>query len=151
MVTTEKHRVIESNAALMLKWIRERGGVAIWGCLDLSNCGQTWSTPISDSEGNAATKPHWSATDTPIRIITNAVDILVDTPREVKRFHVAIRRGSQGLSLKVTDGGTRRIRAAVDKAGPEAWHEFDYGSQEAVILVPGATMSLDEWAKKYGE
>jgi hypothetical protein len=54
--------------------------------------------------------------------------------------------GSQGLSIKVTDGGTRRIRAAVAKAKEQygdAWYEFDYGNYEnAVILAPDKSISL---------
>ena len=42
-------------------------------------------------------------------------------PVEVKRFHVAVRLGSQGFSLKVSDGGSRRIRREVAKAGAGAF------------------------------
>ena len=57
---------------------------------------------------------------------------------------------SQGLSLKVTDGGTRRIRAAVAKAADNAadhlaWYEFDYQTQEAIIYVHGTSQSLADW------
>jgi hypothetical protein len=56
--------------------------------------------------------------------------------KEVKRFRVGIRMGSQGLRVKVTDGGSRRIRREVAKAGAGATYTFDYMTQEAVILVP---------------
>ncbi len=146
METLEQHRVIEPNAKLFLKWMRERGGVAVWGCLDLSDPSKTWSSPVNNEDGTPKTKPHWAATTEPIRIITDMDEILVDTPREVKRFHVAIRQGSQGLSFKLTDGSSRKLRAAVDKAGEGAWYEFDYGSQEAVILVPDKSITLREWS-----
>lgn len=55
---------------------------------------------------------------------------------EVKRFHIGLRMGSQGLIVKVTDGGTRRIRHEVAKAGDGAYYTFDYGTQEAVIMRP---------------
>ena len=55
---------------------------------------------------------------------------------EVKRFRVGVRWGSQGFTLKVTDGGSRRIRREVSKAGDGAYHVFDYMTQEAVIMKP---------------
>ena len=148
--TIEKHRVIEPNAPRFVDWMRNRGGIAVWGCLDLSDPSKTWSTPANQIDGKPTTKPHWSATNNPIRIITDWDEIVVDTPKEVKRFHVAIRRGSQGLSFKLTDGSSAKLRNACEKAGDGSWYEFDYQSQEAVILVPGASMTLKEWANKYG-
>ena len=55
---------------------------------------------------------------------------------EVKRFHVGVRMGSNGLALKVTDGGSRRIRREVSKAGEGAYYAFDYLTQDAIILRP---------------
>ena len=52
------------------------------------------------------------------------------------------------MSLKVTDGGTRRIRKEVGKAGEDAWYEFDYGTQEAVIFVPGEVVGLLEYLER---
>ena len=147
----EKHRVIEPNAKTFLKWFRERGGIAIWGSVNLSNPSQTWSTPIHTESGERYTKPNWQCSTEPTRLITDMDEVLVDTPREVKRFHVAIRRGDQGLSFKLTDGSTAKVRREMAKAGDDAWYEFDYGTQEAVILVPHESMSLREWANKYGE
>lgn len=147
--TIEKHRVIEPNAATFLKWVRERGGIAVWGCVDLSDPGKTWSTPLNGTDGTPTAKPHYAATAAPIRVITDLNEILVDTPREVKRFHIAVRMGSQGFKVKVTDGGTRRIRAAIAKAGADAWYEFDYSTQEAVIYVPGQSITLLEWSNRF--
>lgn len=74
--------------------------------------------------------------------------VLVDTPREVKRFHVAIRRSTNGLKFKLTDGSSSRLRREVDKAGDTSWHEFDYETQEAVILVPDKQVPLKDWKEK---
>lgn len=145
METVEKHRVVESTAPAFLRWMRERGGIAIWGCLDLGNPGKTWSTPAKTAEGQPTPKPHWAATTEPIRVITDMEGIMVDTPKEVKRFHIAVRR--TGMALKLTDGSTRRVRKAVEAAGEAAWYEFD--GPDAVILVPGQTMTLGDWARKY--
>jgi hypothetical protein len=49
------------------------------------------------------------------------------------------------MTFKVTDGGTRKIRAAVDKAGEGATYEFDYETQEAIITVPDKRVSLAEY------
>jgi hypothetical protein len=57
---------------------------------------------------------------------------------EVKRFRVGIRLGAQGFKVKVTDGGTRRIWREIAKAGEGSFCEFDYMTQEAVIMKPEA-------------
>jgi hypothetical protein len=132
------------NAPSFAEWIATRDGVALWRSVDLSDCHASWSTPLNEKDGTPTPSPHWKAQKSP-RIITQARDIVVVTHEEVKRFRVGVRRGSQGLSYKVTDGGTRRIRAAVDKAGEGAFYEFDYGTQEAVIKAPTSTTPLDEW------
>jgi len=149
----EKHQCAPENVAKMLSWIRERGGVAIWRSANLSNPGASWSTPAwqaEDEDGvrKLAVSPTWQAEKVPSRVITDPSEIEVVTAREVKRFRVAVRRGSQGMMLKVTDAGTRRIREAVAKAGGGAWYEFDYESQEAVIYVPDKKVPLLEWAER---
>lgn len=141
------HTCPPENAEKMFDWIATRGGVAIWPSIDLSDLDKSWSTPANDKDGNPTTKPHWKADSKPSRIITDPSQILVTKDKEVKRFHVAIRRGSQGLVMKVTDGGTRRIRAAVAKAGEGAYYEFDYETQEAVIMAPEEQIPLSEWVK----
>jgi hypothetical protein len=55
--------------------------------------------------------------------------------KEVARFRVAVRMGSQGLSVKCTDASTARIRKALAKF-PGASYRFDYEWQEAVIELP---------------
>lgn len=144
-----KHHCAPENAAKMLMWIRERGGIAVWQSVDLSDTEVSWSTPVRSEDGTPISKPTWKAANIPCRLISDPSEVEVITAREVKRFHVAVRRGSQGLSLKVTDGGSRRIRAEVAKAsakfGGEAWYEFDYSTQDAVIFVPGEKISLLEW------
>jgi len=61
---------------------------------------------------------------------------IVDKFIEVKRFRVGLRMGSQGFLIKVTDGGSRRIRREVSKAGEGAFFVFDYSEQSAVIMKP---------------
>ena len=142
----EKHRVLAENAALIAKWMQERGGVLVWGSVHLADPGRTWTTPAHNEDGSDVARPHWSATSAPVRTIMDWDEIEVHVPREVKRFHVGIRLGDQGMSYKVTDGGTRRIRAAVAKAGEDAWYEFDYETQEAVIFIPDKVIPLREYA-----
>jgi len=57
---------------------------------------------------------------------------------EVKRFRVGVRMDSQGLCLKVTDGGSRRILRELLKVGDGSFYEFDYFTQEAVIYRKAA-------------
>ncbi len=150
----KKLRVSLENAQKFWDWIKTRGGIAVWRSVNLSNPGASWSTPAMDEKGNNYPKPTWQAANEPERIIIDPNDVEVYSSKEVKRFHVAIRRGSQGLTLKLTDGGSRRVERAVAKAeedtGKDAWYEFDHYTQEAVIYVADEVISLTDYAKKQG-
>ena len=141
----DKHECAPENAAQMRQWIETRGGVAIWRSVNLSNPGASWSTPALQKDGTPTQRPTWESDKTPERVITRADDIVVVSRKEVKRFHVAVRTGSQGMSLKLTDGATRRVREAVAKAGDGAAYDFDYSTQEAVITVPDKSIPLSEY------
>src|ERR1700693_5710362 len=101
------HIVNEVNAALFDEWIRTRGGLAVWRSINLSNPGASWTTPLRNADGSPVTKPTWEAANQPERVITDPADVVVSVDKEVQRFHVALRMGSQGLSIKVSDGGSR--------------------------------------------
>jgi len=119
------------------KWIAERGGVKVWVSRDLSNPGGECYTPVHMEDGQDYPPPHWRYGKTPHEIVTDIKRFkFVKEMKEVKRFHVAVRMGTQGLSMKCTDASTRRIRAACAKAGPDSTYRFDYSTQEAVIEVP---------------
>ncbi len=134
----------KGNAAQILDWINNREGVAVWKSINLSDLGREILTPVKDPHGNDTKKPHWSMGNTP-EIITSIEDITVKTVKEVKRFHVAVRTGSQGMSIKVTDGGSRRIESAVAKAGEGAYYEFDYDDyNNAVIMAPVSEIPMTE-------
>lgn len=145
MTQHPNHECAPEHAAQMLDWIHNRGGVAVWSSINLSNPGASWSTPVLTKSGELMSKPTWEAEDRPSRVIKDASLIDVVTRREVKRFRVAVRLGGQGLTAKVTTAGTKRIRAEVDKAGEGASYCFDYGTQEAVITVPDKRVPLNEW------
>jgi hypothetical protein len=98
------------------------------------------------TNGEPQPKPTWEASNTPERVIEDINDVVVDIPRLVRKFHVGVR--ANGPRLEVTTGGSRKIRAAVEKSGKDAWYEFDYSTQEAMIFVPDQTVTLAEWAKK---
>jgi ribosomal protein S6 len=143
------HVVNEQNASKIVDWLFNRGGIAVWSSINLSNPGQTWTAPLNDADGNRLPKQNWQMANEPSRIITSVDEIVVSTDKEVKRFHVGVRMGSQGMMMKVTDGGTRRIRAAVAKAGEGAYYRFDYETQEAVIMAPDKQVMLSEWMRTH--
>jgi|SRR5579883_539130 len=148
---SKPHECAPENAELMLKWVRERGGVAVWGSINFSNLGASWTAPLNDEQGNRKPKPTWEAANEPERVITDPREIVVVVRREVKRFRIGVRRGGNGLSFKLTDASSRRVRAAVDKAGEDATYQFDYDTQEAVILVPDKTVPLVEFVEGRGD
>ena len=147
----EKHVCNPQSAKQMLEWIKTRGGLALWRSINLSNPGETWTTPLNKADGTPMPKQSWEMANEPYRVITDPAEVEVHIPKEVKRFHVGVRMGSQGLSWKVTDGGSRRIEREVAKANEkygDAWYEFDYSTQDAVILVPDARIPLEEFVAK---
>lgn len=146
----EPHRVDAANAEKIWGWMKTRGGLAIWRSVDLSDLGRSVTTPYNDAEGHRTPKPHWKYDDHPERIITDPAEVVVETYKEARRFRVAVRMGRQGMCLKLTDASSEKVRKAVAKAGETATYEFDYTTQEAVILVPDTEVPLAEWAEKNG-
>ena len=132
------------NATKFLDWLKGRGGIAIWKSANLSNPGASWSTPALQENGGPTTKPTWEASGTP-EIITDVAEVIVLTFKEVKRFRVGVKQ--KGMGLRVTAAGTRRINAACAKAGADAFYDFDYSTQEAVIKVPDLRISLVEFVQ----
>jgi hypothetical protein len=124
-------------------WIKTRGGILVWENVNLSNPGAgPMFTPVRDAEGKTNCKnspPHWTH-----RYHETCTDIkdfkFVKEMCEVNRFRVAVRMGSQGLMVKLTDASTKKLHKALDKAkektGQDASYRFDYDTQEAVIEVP---------------
>jgi|HubBroStandDraft_1064217.scaffolds.fasta_scaffold34755_2 hypothetical protein len=138
--------VSEEHAAKIADWLKNRGGIAIWSTLAIGSSCESMTTPVRNADGSPTTKPRWDMSTTPTRIITDMADVTVSYDVEVTRFHVGTRMGSQGMSLKVTDGGTRKIKREVAKAGEGAYYAFDYGSYcNAVIYKPAKMIPLMEW------
>jgi len=140
--TDYKITLSESQASRPAEWLAAGRGMAVWGSLNLSEPGRQAFTPGDWS------KPYWWTTNEPIMIVTEPAEVGVVTYTEVKRRHVALRRGAQGLTVKLTDASARWLHKAVEKAGAGAVYQFDYGTQEAVILVPAKTVSLAEWQQR---
>ena len=148
MNTSKPFQVLARDAEKIRTLIETRGGVHLWDCLDLSNASKTWFTPAHDATGQPTGKPHWSAGKI-LRTVTALDEVEVLTPKLIRRFHVGVKRG-YGLTFVVTDAGTRRIHAAVENANlrrpdNDAWYEFDYEQQDALIFVPGAITPLATW------
>ncbi len=149
-----KHTIQAENAQKIWEWFQTRGGISVWKSINLSNIGASWTSPRLQENGEPTIKPTWQAANEPAFSLTDPADCLVEEALEVKRFHVAIRRGSQGLSFKLTDASSAKVRKAVAKAAEtqanhEAWHDFDYETQEAIIYVPkGRAVPLPEYIVK---
>lgn len=143
---TDVYTCSANNALKIWRWLTERGGIAVWRSVNLSNPGASWTTPAFEADGvTPYTKPTWQADDKPARIITDPAEVMVSVDREVKRFRVGVRMGSQGMLVKVTDAGSRRIRMEVEKAGVGAYYVFDYDTQEAVIMAPVEVMPIEKF------
>jgi hypothetical protein len=137
-----KHTISSDSAEKVWGWMKDRGGISVWPSVNFANLNASWTTPIN------ASKPTWEADNKPSLSITDASEIVVSIDREVKRFHVAVRIGSQGLTLKLTDASGKKVRAAVEKAGEGASYIFDYATQEAVIFAPSELVPLPEYIER---
>lgn len=145
-IDTAKKQVAPENAENFKLWLATRGGIAVWESQDFGSLGKTWSTPANNEDGTPTQKPTWQVAAQPKEVITDIARFEVCIDKVVKRFHVGVRAGGNGLSLKVTDGGSRRIRKEVEKAGKGAYYVFDYGSHEnCVILAPDTVIPLAEF------
>jgi hypothetical protein len=143
MNPTGPHIIVPETAQQVYEWLMNRGGIYVWNSADLSDPDISWTTPA-----DVKTKPSWKSRSEPSRKIIDPAEVVVIEYEVAKRFHVAVRMGAQGLSIKVTDGGSRRIRRELSKV-ENATYTFDYGSYEnAVILKPKATVPLLEWMKQ---
>ena len=142
-----KYKITTSadNAEKMANWIKKRNGICRWTSINLSNPDGAWLQPFYKDDGTEYGKPNWESSNTPEYHITDPAEVGISVDKEVRRFHVGVRMGLQGFSMKVTDGGSRKIRAAVEKAGEGAYYQFDYETQEAVIMKPESMISLKEW------
>lgn len=142
-----KYQCRPEDAAKIRKWIDTRGGLLQWKSANLANPGATWTTPALTEDGQPYAKPIWQCENKPERHITSAAEVEVVVAREVKRFRVGTKLSSSGMQVKVTDAGSRKIRDEVARAGAGAYHEFDYGTQEAVIYAPAKVVPLNEWGQ----
>ncbi len=136
------------DAARYKEWLATRGGLAVWNSQDLSDPGRSWTTPRLAADGTPTPPPSWKCGGVgvpPTRVITDIVDVEVCIDVEVKRFRVGLRVGGNGFTIKVSDGGSRRIHREVGKAGAGAYYEFDYNTQEVAILRPKKVIPLAEY------
>jgi hypothetical protein len=140
----------EENARLAWEWIQTRGGVACWHSINMSNLGASWNTPANTVEGGPTPKPTWEVPAKPQQIVTKAENIKVITIKEVRRFHIALRQSGNGMMYKLTDASYHRVNTALKKAGPGSFREFDYETQEVVILRPDKIWTLAEYANEKG-
>ena len=119
-------------------WLMLRGGVTRWKNINLSNpdAGDIF-TPVNAPDGTPTPKPNWG-----VIWAENILDLrrfrFSKDIKEVKRFHVAVRRSSGGLMLKLTDASTRKVRKNVARLEEKLGHgnvtyHFDYNTQECVL------------------
>lgn len=142
----------QRQAEMVSRWLKF-GRVRYWMNVDLSCAGGFYLSPTHHDNGDEATihKPHWRASDIASAEFFSPLAFVVVSRVEVKRFYVAVRRGAQGLSVKLTDAASRRVRAACAKAGEGSSYHFDFATQEAVITVRDKCIPLDEWMQPQKE
>lgn len=137
------------HAERFSNWINTRGGIAQWKSIDLSDPGATCVTPAKAEDNSDYPRPHQKYADTPVFVITSPDEVFLTISKEVKRFHVAVRRGAQGFKIKCTAASSRRIEKTLEKLGPEAYYQFDYETQEAVFYLLDSKITLTEWRKQH--
>lgn len=133
------------QASVILDWILNRGGVVVWGSLDLAAPERQWATPYVGDDGRPSPPPTELADPAPLKVHKTGAEILVVLDREVERLPVSVERAPGG-GWRLTQDSSRQVIEAVGAAGDGAYYQFDYQSKEAVIMAPSRTVPLNEWA-----
>jgi len=137
------------EAAKVARWIAHCGSVAVWGSLDLSSASREWLTPAQLTDGSAASPPHWNAPRQPKRVVDNIGQIDVVSHREASRVRIDIHRDGYGRRWRLTDASSRRLRRALEQAGPTAVHVFEGG--DAVVHVEASRVPLAGWLREHAD
>lgn len=144
----------EDNAPTFAHWITNRGGIAVWSSANLSNPGASWSAPVRDAAGRVNGKPSWQAADNPV-IVTDPAKVGVYREVLFKEipFPVALRRGAQGMSLKLTEASQRKLDKALEqckaKHGSAHFHKGGLIAPSMfVYYIDGEMVPLSEWKAK---
>ena len=121
------------------EWIRDRVGVAVWSCVNLSNpMGPTFTPAVTN--GAPTKRPGWQMASAPTEVVTDIARFrFASALREVDRLKIYLRPRDQSFTTKLTEASygklCKRLRNAQGQH-PDAVFRFDYGSQEAVIETP---------------
>lgn len=142
------------NAKLVSQWIKDGRGVARWRSHDMSDPSDQVFTPAKKKDASEFLKlgiqktedqPGWKYPEIH-EIETDPKKIMLRQYEEVDRIHVAVKRGS-GLSFVLTSASSRRLGKKLDDI-PDSAYRFDYENQDAIILAPLKTITLEEWMRK---
>jgi len=132
-----------NNAEKLSEWMYFRSGVAVWSSDNLSNpCGQ-WLAPADKTE-----RPNWQTRTKPDYIVTDPSLVLLKVYVEVHRFKIAIRRGQNGMHMKLTPTSSKRVNKQLKKYGKESRYVFDYETQECIIEIPTDTVTLARYMEQ---
>lgn len=138
----------ESVVRDIRRWLSKHGGVAVWKSIDLSRPGEECLMPYADEQGVKYAKPHWRYSDDPI-VVTDESNVSVYRERFYKQIPVALRRGSQGLSLKVTDASMRKVNRALAeceaKHGNAYWERGGLDNPSITITYRDGEVPLKNW------
>lgn len=137
-------------ASQVAEWIEKRGGVAEYASVNLSNPSGTWICPIVDQDGKPTGKPNWQCRSEPEVVAKSLSEVEVVQASEFTRFRVGLKQ--KGLSRIVNDGSQRRIDAALARAEKKterpSFLQFDYATQEAVIMVESGKVPLEDYLRQ---
>lgn len=129
---------------MFLHWIQHCGGIAVWRSLDIEAPDRRWATPAwQDADGRPSPPPHELAERTPAVVCTDPTEWLVAYDEPVVRFAVCVEKSPRGWKLDGTS--TARVNGAIEAAGEGAYYQFDYATQEVVILAPVRVVPLSQW------
>ena len=138
------------NAPRIGHWIRERGGVAIFRLLNKFDPAKFWVVPVLNSKGERLVRPSLYAEPEPSRVIMDPAEVVVETYREIMRFHIEMEYAhGLGSTFHTTRNGTRKILEALEKVSAEygvsTVYETDFYTHEAVIKILDTQASLSDW------
>jgi len=73
----EPRDITTDDAATLLRWFKERGGIAIWASLDGE---MSWIAPYKTASRRPAARPNGQSERKPERIITDPAEVILRDP-----------------------------------------------------------------------
>lgn len=144
--------ITENNAEKVLDWVLHRGGVAVWGNINMSLPMTDTLTPALTILKDPTPKPSYNVTSQPTQVVTSLDDVIVEGFEQVDTVRISTRVSSSGLYIKLTDASSAKLERKMNHWDEEAeaqgrrcFYRFE-GDYAVIYMTTGAGVPLRQWA-----